>query len=718
MKEQFHHGRRILVLICLYGVLSSMNATASERWPMFRNNPLHTGQSANLGPTTNALKWAVDVSSSASSGNFLCSSPAVDTSGVIYIGGGSLKAFYPNGSLKWEFNPGAGAFMSSPAIDSNGAVYAADLAGRLYAIDQTGKEMTRDATGSAIYSSPVITSDGMIYIGSYDGKIHAVQPNYTTNVLSELWTYQTAGNVTSSPAVGADGTVYVGSTDGFFYALNPATGTIKWKYSSSGVTTIDTAATATDFPTNLTYSSSGVSTLGAINSSPAVDGSGNIYFGTDHMVAALDSNGNNKWNFTPTVASSFDASPGISPDGYEVYVGARSATGGALYALYASDGSVKWSYPCGGVLSSPAIGADGLIYFADTNGKIIALNPDGTEKWTFDSGLATSSSPAIGSNKTLYIGSYCSFLGAFGPPSTYIQLPAASATTPVVNAYRIIGIPVLPSDTDTFNTLAGFWGSGYQPGLWRVYAYTGGAYTEITGSGKDYINYGKGWLIISKDAKELEISGTPLTADFSISVASGYNLVACPFQDKSVTWQSVVNDSSNTFLTLGSTLYDWDGSGNFVAATTMYPGKAYFAWVGNSTGGTLSIKRTTAASQQTEAAAPRGVSGNQPPPPAGPGALINIVSPDSHATWIAGNIFPIRWKSSGITPEGFADTVSIALSTDSGDTYQILENGYSDSGRYDWHIPSDAASNHCRIKVTSSLYPGISGISDVFTIRQ
>ncbi|MEM2050807.1 MAG: PQQ-binding-like beta-propeller repeat protein, partial [Thermoproteota archaeon] len=45
---------------------------------------------------------------------------------------------------------------------------------------------------------------------------------------------------------------------------------------------------------------------------------------------------------------------------------------------------LKWKYRTGGmILSSPAIGADGTIYFGSDDTHLYALNPDGSLKWKY-----------------------------------------------------------------------------------------------------------------------------------------------------------------------------------------------------------------------------------------------------------------------------------------------------------------------------------------------
>jgi outer membrane protein assembly factor BamB len=61
------------------------------------------------------------------------------------------------------------------------------------------------------------------------------------------------------------------------------------------------------------------------------------------------------------------------------------------------------------VESSPAIGADGTIYFGSGDFNLYALTDGGqdavAEKWAFEAGPIETSSPAIGADGTIYIGS-------------------------------------------------------------------------------------------------------------------------------------------------------------------------------------------------------------------------------------------------------------------------------------------------------------------------
>jgi outer membrane protein assembly factor BamB len=80
----------------------------------------------------------------------------------------------------------------------------------------------------------------------------------------------------------------------------------------------------------------------------------------------------------------------------------------------AEDGTQKWVFNTGGyIYSSPAIGADGTIYIGSGlnsftglgSDGLYAVNPDGTRKWLFEtSGAPAFSSPAIDATGVIYIG--------------------------------------------------------------------------------------------------------------------------------------------------------------------------------------------------------------------------------------------------------------------------------------------------------------------------
>ncbi len=172
-------------------------------------------------------------------------------------------------------------------------------------------------------------------------------------------------------------------------------------------------------------------------SSPAIGTDGTIYVGSrDNRLYAVDQDGSKKWSFS--TEGRIYSSPTIGADG-TIYVGS------ADYNLYAigPDGTLKWSFATEGteagtggvfspppdpgegggtagtvdwgVSSSPVVGADGTIYVGSWDGNLYALSPDGSEKWRFTTTGDVFSSPAIGDDTTIYVGSRYSEFYAIDP---------------------------------------------------------------------------------------------------------------------------------------------------------------------------------------------------------------------------------------------------------------------------------------------------------------
>jgi len=82
-----------------------------------------------------------------------------------------------------------------------------------------------------------------------------------------------------------------------------------------------------------------------------------------------------------------------------------------------SNGLLRWKHGLAGtqITSSPAIGADGTVYVGSTDSNLYAIHPDGTQAWAFPTGNKITSSPAIGADGTIYVGSTDNYLYAISP---------------------------------------------------------------------------------------------------------------------------------------------------------------------------------------------------------------------------------------------------------------------------------------------------------------
>jgi outer membrane protein assembly factor BamB len=157
----------------------------------------------------------------------------------------------------------------------------------------------------------------------------------------------------------------------------------------------------------------------ARSSSPALTSDGSLYMGAESGFLALNANGTLKWSIAEDDGP-VHSSPAVGPDG-TIYVGAPQFRFDApgLMALN-PDGTEKWTFPTGGFVgSSPAVGDDGTIYVGSNDHTVYAVNPDGTLKWSFPTGGSIGrSSLAVGRDGTVFVGSRDQRFYAINPDGT------------------------------------------------------------------------------------------------------------------------------------------------------------------------------------------------------------------------------------------------------------------------------------------------------------
>lgn len=246
--------------------------------------------------------------------------PAISADDVIYVGGGNLRAYNTDGILVWEYNETSNPFQALKGIRF-------DNEGNLYALG--------------------ILNDGT------DTKLHVMSfaPNR-----SRRWDFKSTvwGGVGT---LGFDETydrVYAPLKD-TLYCLNTTNGTEVWTYR------VDRDYESLYIPV-----------------APAVDGSGNVYFGikenADSFFYSLDSNGTLRWSF-PLYGDGYP-SPILGSAGV-LYIGSEmisvsmegSLTVGETFrAIDPATGAKLWgtqlSKDC--CHSHPLLLPDGTLYIAAT----------------------------------------------------------------------------------------------------------------------------------------------------------------------------------------------------------------------------------------------------------------------------------------------------------------------------------------------------------------
>ena len=94
--------------------------------------------------------------------------------------------------------------------------------------------------------------------------------------------------------------------------------------------------------------------------------------------------------------------------GLVVAVGCGTTPQGINQTSKVKVGAPIWEFETGAeVYSSPAIGSDGTVYVGSEDKKLYAINgKSGVKLWEFETGDRVISPPAIGPDGTVYVGSY------------------------------------------------------------------------------------------------------------------------------------------------------------------------------------------------------------------------------------------------------------------------------------------------------------------------
>ena len=326
------------------------------------------------------------------------SSPAIDESGVIYIGSNdnSLHAFNSNGSLKWTYSTGNWV-DSTPTIGEDGIIYVGSWDNKLHAVNPSnGSALWTFETNNYITASPVIGSNGLICFGSKDSVFYAINQDGTL-----AWEYFAGEPIFASAAIGEDGTIYFGDEGGVFHALN-SDGSEKWTFQTEVVTDANNS----------------------ILSSPAIDNLGNLYFGcgNGYCYSLADNGSSASLNWKYLTGDRVDSSPVLGLND-EVFFAGRD---GYLRSLptfsTTSENVANWEELVGDVFyCSPVVDESGRVYIIAYAGggenHLFCMNADGTKHWdSSEAGFPFSiegvvdSSLALTSDEKLYFGCYDSKL--------------------------------------------------------------------------------------------------------------------------------------------------------------------------------------------------------------------------------------------------------------------------------------------------------------------
>jgi len=315
------------------------------------------------------------------------------------------------------------------AVDDVGRIYVTDAAERVHVFDASGEPLQSFGQPGSLPSQfsqiadVVVDRAGDLYVVD-SGNARIQNFSLLTGLVLTLGDTDDEAELLSRPqgiAVDAEGNIYAGdSATGkilkyapggpFLNVLDTGIGELRDITMDSGgyLYAVDGAESVVHLldPSGRTVMRLGEGQL----SEPwgvAVDPEGRVYVSDAgyHRILVLELPPEVP---TPVPVPSPRASPtatlppleGSSP--WPMYGGNPQHTGSSE-ALGPGAPNLSWTFRAGLLAGSPAIGADGLLYFGSLDGNLYALNPDGTEAWRSPLGQI-SGMPALGPEGLIYVG--------------------------------------------------------------------------------------------------------------------------------------------------------------------------------------------------------------------------------------------------------------------------------------------------------------------------
>ena len=675
---------RALVLLPLVVCVAAVNVAAQppDAWPMYGHDAAHTGRTTHKGALTASLVPAFGTAFQI----------AVAPDGTFYGGftedlHGIVRAYRPDGTLKWERDTGFAANVSSVAVGPDGTPYAVSgvTSDTLYALNiANGTVLWSRSLGNVSLSKLSIGSDGAIYIG--------IQRNAET--FGELLAYRPDGSlkwkwnpeipncgVESTAAIGPGGVVYIQHNCAGLVSLNEATGAENWRLAATGD------------PFN----------------SPSVAQDGTIYIGSgDRRFRAINPAGTQKWN-VDVQGFMFYTAQAISADGLTIY---RGDNDGIFYA-FTSTGSIKWSYDTGSdaPLSDATLASNGLVFFSAQPGTLFALRTaDGSLAWS--SPAAGAGAPIAGPDGTFYVpGEVVYSFKHTGPiHSVTVKAPNRSLDWGIgarqlitwqhdVGSAEFMKIEVSRDGGVTFTEIAA--------AVQNSTATAGQYEWQVTGPATNTARVRVSW-----------------TADPSVADASDANFkIADPFikvtgPKSGSNWGYGTSQQPKWTTNLGpsdrvTVLYNVDG-GSF---TVLKPNVTATAKKAKVDAPTLTSPSDAARIRIEWVNPPAGVmpvQGTSPnitiEPP-----FVTVTAPVAGETWVAGSKKTILFANN----LGALEKVKIELSKDGGATYPItiVSNSKADGKHAVTVAAAWGSQTTTRIRVSWMKVPAIRDESDLFTIQ-
>ena len=344
------------------------------------------------------IKWTYDVGSDTTV--YYSSAALSEDEQTIYVGTSkkvksdasrkdSLLALNNDGSLKWKYALSGGEEVrSTPVVASDSICFLADYRTSSSTKSYTNLICLHESDGALSFEEEISNNSTMQDLGLSkviikDNKVFALMKYiYVFDLTNGTELHKSEQLQTNDEYINP-----VVLADDILFILRQTLYRFSMNDYSMSSVEISTSSTAGTLAT------------------PAIDSNDNIYIGTDDgIVIAMNSSGDLLWE--KDIKAPVRSSAAIDESNGLIYFGTKEDDKSKFMGLSISTGEIQWEYKTGAdVYSSPLIGSNGRIYVGSESRYLYAFNPDGKVAWKVGvSQDITWPSPTMDSQGVIYIG--------------------------------------------------------------------------------------------------------------------------------------------------------------------------------------------------------------------------------------------------------------------------------------------------------------------------
>ena len=298
--------------------------------------------------------------------------PALNRDGLLFVGSqAGVTAVGPDGNVRWAVR--LGLVSGTPSLTPEGNVAVGGQPGELLVLGRA-QTLVHSTIGGGVRGSVLVLDDGSMVVAAYDQALHRYDV-----VGRELFRSRIATQVRGGVALSANGQLVMPAGRQLLF------------FSTRGVVVRSVPL-------------GGESLLG-----PAVGPDGTIWVATiQGTLVGVSSAGRPEVRAELEVRPSGSSNLAVAADG-----SVRLGTQDAGIVCVGPGGSERWRYGNTDFAGGVSVDAAMTTLTVSATGRLVALDSSGRERWSVDLGSRTDAAPVVGTDGTIYIGTFAGTLQAW-----------------------------------------------------------------------------------------------------------------------------------------------------------------------------------------------------------------------------------------------------------------------------------------------------------------